>query len=117
LSDNLYAACCKFGTPVDDPSRWKAQFEAQGFENVTEVVYKLPCSPWALDKRYKLLGLWEQHNLLQNLEGMTMRIFAKGLGWDEDEILVFNALLRKDLRNLNYHCYWPFYVVYAQKPQ
>lgn len=107
MSDNLYAACEKFGTPVDDPTRWKQQFLDGGFENVTEKVYKLPCGPWARDKRLKILGVWEQHNLLQNLEGMTMRLFQKGLGWSEEEILVFSALLRKDIRNLNYHGYWP----------
>lgn len=107
MSDNLSKACVKFGTPVDDPVRWKQWFEERGFEAVVQKVYKLPCNAWAKDKRLKVLGAWEQHNLLNNLEGMTMRLFQKGLGWTEDEILVFSALLRRDIRNLNYHAYWP----------
>lgn len=101
------ASTLKFATPVDDPSRWKRQMEAQGFTNVTEKVYKMPLTPWTKDARLKVIGLWEQVNLLQNLEGMTMRLFSKGLDWSEEEITVFGALLRRDLHNLNYHCYWP----------
>ena len=107
MSDTLKIACERFGTPVDDPTRWKGWFQDAGFQNVTENIFKLPCGPWPRDNRLKLIGAWEQHNLLNNLEGMTMRLFHKGLGWTEDEILVFSAMLRKDIRNLNFHAYWP----------
>lgn len=117
MSDNLMKACLNFGTPVDDPIRWKNWFTERGFQRVEETTYKLPVSPWASERKYKMLGAWEQHNLLKNLEGMTMRLFQKGLGWKEDEILVFSALLRKDIKNLALHGYWPFYVVRGQKPE
>ena len=107
MSDNLHAACEKFGTPVDDPTRWKNWFEERGFDDVAETVHKLPCAPWAKDQRLKLLGMWEQHNLLENLEGMTMRLYSQGLGWTEEEILVFSALLRKDIKNPAFHGWWP----------
>jgi hypothetical protein len=107
MSDNLMLACERFGTPVDDPTRWKGWFEAQGFRNVTQKLIKLPCAPWPKDQRLKLLGMWEQHNLLENLEGLTMRLFQKGLGWTEDEVLVFSALLRRDIKNPAFHGYWP----------
>ncbi|SPO07374.1 related to methyltransferase [Cephalotrichum gorgonifer] len=116
MSDNLKTSTDKFGTPVDDPMRWRGWFEERGLENVTEEIYKMPTGPWAKDKRLKLIGAWEQHNLLENLEGMTMRLFQKGLGWSEEEILVFSAMLRKDIKDLKIHAYWPFYVVYGQKP-
>ncbi|KAK1251708.1 hypothetical protein MKX07_007187 [Trichoderma sp. CBMAI-0711] len=109
-------ACERYGTPVDDPTRFKEWFEQRGFECVTEEVYKMPCTPWAKDKRLKLIGAWEQHNLMNHLEGLTMRLFQKSLGWTEDEILVISALLRKELRDLGVHAYWPYYVVYGRKP-
>lgn len=67
----------------------------------------MPCTPWAKDKRLKLIGAWEQHNLTNHLEGLTMRLFQKSLGWSEEEILVISALLRKELRDLGVHSYWP----------
>jgi len=100
-------ACERFGTPVDDPTRFKQWFEERGFECVTEEVYKMPCTPWAKDQRLKLIGAWEQHNLMNHLEGMTMRLFQKSLGWTEEEILVISAMLRKELRDLGVHAYWP----------
>lgn len=109
FSDHLKVACDKFSTPVDDSVRWKGWFEDRGFARVTEVVLKLPTGPWPRDPRLKLIGAWEQHNLLNNLEGMTMRLFSKGLGWSEEEILVFSALLRRDIKDLRMHAYWPLY--------
>ncbi|KAM4062766.1 methyltransferase [Hirsutella rhossiliensis] len=116
MSDNVEQACKQFGTPVDDPLRWKQWLVEGGFEGVTEKVHKLPCSPWALDKRLKLVGMWEQHHLLNNVDGMIMRLFHKGLGWTEQEILVFGAMFRKDLRDLSMHAYFPYHVVYGRKP-
>lgn len=103
----LKTACENFGTPVDDPMRWKQWFEKRGFGSVAEKVFKMPCSPWPLDRRLKLIGAWEQHNLLSNLEGMLMRLFQKGLGWMEEEVTVFLASLRTDIRNRGMHAYWP----------
>ncbi|KJZ78555.1 hypothetical protein HIM_01946 [Hirsutella minnesotensis 3608] len=110
MSDLVGQACERFGTPVDDPVRWKDWLTRRGFRGVTEVVHKLPCSPWALDKRLKLVGMWEQHHLLNNVDGMVMRLFHKGLGWTEQEILVFCALFRKDLKNLDLHAWFPYIV-------
>lgn len=106
-SNLLGDACAKFGTPIDDPTRWAAMFDKSGFDNVTQEVFKVPCGPWAKDKRLKLIGMWEHYNLMNHLEGLTMRLFQKGLGWSEDEIRVFSALLRKDLRDMSVHAYWP----------
>ena len=107
FADNLGAACAKFGAPIDDPFRWKGQLEAQGFEEVTEKVYKLPCNTWPKDERLKFLGAWEMHNLLTNLEGFCSRLYQKGLGWTDEEVQVFLPEVRKDIRDRSNHVYWP----------
>jgi len=96
-----------FGTPVEDPLLWKAQFEARGFEDVTLKIVKLPCNMWPRDKRMKLLGAWEMENLLTGLEGMVMRLFAKTLGWSTEETTVFLVDVKKDIKNRNRHAWWP----------
>ena len=103
----LKESCIKYGTPVDDPVRWKRQFQECGFECVTEEVFKMPCGPWAQDERLRLIGAWEQYNLLNNLEGMVMRLFQKALGQSEVEVTVYLAQLRQDMRNMGMHAYWP----------
>lgn len=107
FSEMLEDSCVKYGAPVDDPVRWKQQFQDCGFEEVTEEVFKMPCGPWARDERLRLIGAWEQHNLVNNLEGMVMRLFQKALGQSEEEITVYLTQLRKDIRNPKFHAYWP----------
>ncbi|PNY26388.1 Uncharacterized protein TCAP_03682 [Tolypocladium capitatum] len=116
MGEYVHLACNRFGTPVDDPQRLKGWMQDRGFEAVVEEMHKLPLSPWPADKRLKLVGMWEQHQLLHNIDGMIMRLFHKALGWSEQEITVFGAMFRKDLRNLSMHAYSPFYIVYGRKP-
>ncbi|CZR67430.1 related to methyltransferase [Phialocephala subalpina] len=116
FSDSLKSSCDKYGTPIDDPTRWKGWFEDCGFEDVTQQIVKLPCNTWPKDKRMKLLGAWEMENLLSNLEGMVMRLFQRALGWTDQEVTVFLVDVRKDIKNRNIHAYWPYYVVSGRKP-
>ncbi|KFY08924.1 hypothetical protein V492_05788 [Pseudogymnoascus sp. VKM F-4246] len=116
FADNLIVSSEKFGTPIDDPLRWKGWFEERGFEDVTVKVVKLPCNTWPKDPRMKVLGAWEMENLLSNLEGMTMRVYQKALGWTAEEVSVFLVGVRKEIRDRSIHAYWPYYTVYGRKP-
>jgi SAM-dependent methyltransferase len=100
-------ASIKTGTPLTDAGSFKHWFEEAGFETAVEVRYKIPGSPWPKDERLKLLGVYELENFLTGLEGMSMRIFTKGLGWSKEELQVFLAGVRKDMRNRRYHGYYP----------
>jgi hypothetical protein len=81
FSNSLKSSTDIFGTPIDDPMRWKGWFEDRGFEDVTQVTYKLPCNPWPKDPRLKLIGAFEMENLLNGLSGMVTRLFSKTLNW------------------------------------
>lgn len=107
LSDAIFDSTLVFGTPIDDPTRWKGWFEDRGFEDVTEVVYKMPCSPWAKDQRLKLIGAFEMENLLYGLSGMVTRLFGKGLNWSPEQVQVFLVDVRNEIRRRNMHVYWP----------
>jgi hypothetical protein len=107
FSDALYESCIKFGTPIDSPTRWKALFEERGFETATEMVYRLPCNPWPKDQRLKLVGAFEMENLLSGLSGMTLRLFRGALGWTAEEVQLFLLDVRKEIKNLQLHAYWP----------
>jgi len=116
FSNALYDSTQIFGTPIDDPFRWKKWFTERGFEDVTEVVYKLPVNPWPKDQRLKLVGAFEMENLLYGLGGMVTRLFSKALHWSPEQVQVFLVDVRKDIKNRNSHGYWPYTVVYARKP-
>ncbi|KAH6627050.1 S-adenosyl-L-methionine-dependent methyltransferase [Chaetomium sp. MPI-SDFR-AT-0129] len=116
FSDAMYESTCLYGTPIDDPTRWKRWFEERGFEDVTEVIHKMPLSPWPRDQRLKLIGAFEMENLLFGLSGMVTRLFSKTLKWTPEQVQVFLVELRKEIKNRNVHMYWPYYTVYARKP-
>lgn len=112
----LLAAATAFGTPLEDPEKYAKWFEAAGFEGVTEKRFKMPTGPWPSDPRLRLVGAFEQDNLTRNLEGISTRVFQKGLGWGVEESTMFFAGVRRDIKNRAHHSYYPFYVVYGQKP-
>lgn len=107
FSTIMETASSQFGASLSDPIRWKGWFEARGYRNVTQRVFKLPFNPWAADPRLKLLGAWELVNLLNGLEAMVSRMFIKGLGWTRQDVTVFLAHLRKEIKNPGMHGYWP----------
>ena len=107
FSDALAESTAIFGTPIDDPLRWKGWFEDRGFEDVTQAVYKMPCNPWPKDQRLKLIGAFEMENLLYGLSGMVTRLFSKALKWSPEQVQVFLVDVRREIKNRNAHSYWP----------
>jgi hypothetical protein len=94
------------GTPLAACTEYSSQMTASGFEGVVEHRVKMPSSPWPKEKRLKLIGAFEMHNLLMGVSGMSYRMFQKAFGWTVEETEVFLVNVRKDIRNLKYHTYW-----------
>lgn len=103
-------AAVAFKTPLTDPGKWKEQMGNAGFVNVEEKRFKIPCSPWPKDKRMKTVGAFERENFLEGLEGMSLRLFQKGLGWSSEETKVLLAKVRGEIKNPRIHSYYPLYV-------
>lgn len=107
FTKNLIDSSRMFGTPIDDPIRWKGWFEERGFVDISLKIFKLPINTWPKDTRMKVLGAWEMENLLSGMEVMTMRVFVKALGWTEEEVQVFLVNVRKEVKDRNIHAWWP----------
>jgi len=48
-------------------------------------------------------------NIEPGLEGLSMAVFTRGLGWSKEQTEVFLAGVRKDMKNTKVHCYWEMY--------
>jgi acetyl-CoA acetyltransferase len=94
------------GTPLEACIHYADYMRAAGFENVTEVRVKMPSAPWPKDKRMKLIGAFEMHNLVRGLSAMSLRMFSKAYGWTQEQTEQFLVRVRKDTSNLRYHTYW-----------
>ncbi|CAM1509719.1 Fc.00g000540.m01.CDS01 [Cosmosporella sp. VM-42] len=104
------------GRPFDGAKKYKEQLEAQGFTNVTQIIYKWPQNKWPKDAKLKELGSWNLENISSGIEGLSAAVYTRVLGWSKEELDVFLAQVRRDLKNPSIHSYWPIYVVYGQKP-
>jgi uncharacterized protein YllA (UPF0747 family) len=58
------------------------------------------------NKRFKDLGMWVLEDLDPGLEGLSMAIFTRILGWTKEDTEIFLAEVRKNMRNTNIHAYW-----------
>ncbi|KAH8684140.1 S-adenosyl-L-methionine-dependent methyltransferase [Ilyonectria robusta] len=116
-SDLMIKSTTIFGRTGESASMYKQQMIDAGFVNVTEVIYKWPTNRWPVDPYYKDLGFWCFHNIAGGLSGLSMALFTRALGWSSEEVEVFLANVRKDMKDKSIHAWWPIHVVYGQKPE
>ncbi|MCJ1370978.1 hypothetical protein MMC20_002193 [Loxospora ochrophaea] len=83
--------------------RMKTHIEAAGFKDVTEHKYKWPIGGWSQNKRLKEIGKWNLYHWEEGLEGWTMALMTRVLGWTYDEVKSWNAELKKALRDRKRH--------------
>ncbi|GME22855.1 putative tam domain methyltransferase protein [Neofusicoccum parvum] len=106
-----------FGKSPTSPRHLKGWTEAAGFVDVREHALKLPVGPWARDQRLKKVGLFERVNMDEGIEALTLMLFTRALGWSVDEVQVFLAGVRREVKRKDVHAYYHFYVVYGKKPE
>ncbi|KAH9235540.1 hypothetical protein K456DRAFT_1834240 [Colletotrichum gloeosporioides 23] len=116
LSTLFREGTAKAGRRMDLAPAYARMMEAAGFEGVTEWTSKWPMNRWPRDPHYKEIGMWTHANLDTGLEGLTLALFTRFLGWSRDETLAFCAEVRMALRDCRTHAYLPIYVVYGRKP-
>ncbi|TVY46435.1 Secondary metabolism regulator [Lachnellula occidentalis] len=104
------------GWSLREPKNYKKYMENAGFEDVTEVRYKIPTSSWPKDKRTKMLGALEMQSLLQGASAFSLRAFSRAYGWTQTQTEMFLLKMRHDVRDLRYHTYYQFIVCYGRKP-
>ncbi|KAI3340130.1 S-adenosyl-L-methionine-dependent methyltransferase [Ustulina deusta] len=108
----------KFGRtfrPVEDDLQVKAM-QAAGFVDIKVYNMKTTLGPWAADTKYKEIGQYARLALEQDIEGFIMYLWTTVLGWTREEIAVYAAHLRRELRSPHYHAYYPQRVVVGRKP-
>lgn len=111
----MHEAASKAGFPLEAISHVPGMMKAEGFHDVVAIPIKWPINPWPRDEKYKQLGWWVMENFVWGCESMSLALFTRALGWDADEVRVFMAQVRHDLRNPKIHAYWNFWVVYGRK--
>ncbi|KAJ8113809.1 hypothetical protein ONZ43_g5066 [Nemania bipapillata] len=90
--------------------------EAAGFVNIKVYNMKTSLGPWPADPKHKEIGQYARLALEQDIEGFIMYMWTTVLGWTREEIAVYAAHLRRELRSPQYHAYYPQRIVIGYKP-
>lgn len=98
------------------PEKMVEQMKAAGFVNTKTLKYKMPIGPWPKDQMLKQAGLFGLAALHDGVFGMSVKLFVEVLGWSQEELEVFLAQFRQELKKKSIHSYWPTYIVIGQKP-
>ena len=86
-----------------NPHHYAEWMREAGFINVQREEFKWPTNRWPRDKKLKMLGMWNQANMLDGLEGFAMGLFTRALGWQPEEVQVFLAGVRRDIHDTRNH--------------
>ncbi|KAL3426807.1 methyltransferase domain-containing protein [Phlyctema vagabunda] len=114
-SDLIVEGFAKIGRDLASAINNKGLVEAAGFANVTEVKYKWPLNRWGADPKAKELGMWAHENLSGGIDGISLAVFTRILGWSREEMEVFLIDVRKELKDRRIHSYMQVIVVHGQK--
>ncbi|KAF1845544.1 S-adenosyl-L-methionine-dependent methyltransferase [Cucurbitaria berberidis CBS 394.84] len=112
----MHDAADKAGFPLDAISHVPEMMRNAGFVDIVSTPIKWPINSWPKDRKYKELGKWVSENFCWGAESFCLALFTRALGWSVEEVQVFAAALRTDLRNKKLHAYWNFYVIHGRKP-
>ncbi|KAJ5220978.1 uncharacterized protein N7469_009865 [Penicillium citrinum] len=97
----------------------RSAIEKAGFVDVHEVKYKIPLGPWAKDKLLKEAGHLQFAHWNAALEGWAMWLLThhgEPEPWTKEEVQVYLAKVRAELKNPHIHAYEPANRVWARKP-
>lgn len=85
---------------------FKSWLERACYVDVKDKLFKVPINQWPKDKKMKEIGRYETLNVAEGLEGWSMALFTRVLGWEKDDVLVYLEKIKKEFRNRKVHAYW-----------
>ncbi|KAF2463807.1 S-adenosyl-L-methionine-dependent methyltransferase [Lindgomyces ingoldianus] len=106
----------KFGVEPDPGPKIEGWVKDAGFVNIQSKTLPFPIGTWPKDKMLKEVGAFNLIQFLDNLEGMTLRIYTNAWGWSPEEVKVLCAKLRPAFKNPKMRIQHNWYIIYAQKP-
>ncbi|KAF4424067.1 putative methyltransferase tdiE [Colletotrichum fructicola] len=114
--DALYQASDYLGRPIISLSSYLDVIHKVGFLDVTCKAFPWPNNGWPADLKLKEIGMNHCVNLEMGLEGLSLALLTRGMGWNEQNVRQLCDEARVDIRDRRIHAFWPIHCVYARKP-
>ncbi|KAJ5770169.1 uncharacterized protein N7511_002220 [Penicillium nucicola] len=116
----MFADCtARAGRPIPTIDTMDTSMRNAGFVDIHEKEYKWPIGPWPRDQKYKEAGTAHYQHWLSGMEGWCMWLLTKFGApnpWSKDEVTVYVAKLRAEIKNPRYHIYQRARRVWSRKP-
>lgn len=91
---------------MDCADKYPDWMREAGFTEISVLHFAWPTNPWPKDPKLKEIGRWNQANMLQGLQGFSMALMTRALGWSKEEVDVFVAKVRSDMCNKDIHAFF-----------
>ncbi|KAF2867782.1 S-adenosyl-L-methionine-dependent methyltransferase [Massariosphaeria phaeospora] len=115
--DVFNAACDKIGRNGSPGKHLKGWAEDAGFVNVQHRCFPIPLGPWARDPKLKQIGGIHLVSMRDALEAVLLGLLTRVEGWSPEEVSVFVAQIKNDMKKKGPHILQELHVVWAQKPE
>lgn len=94
------------GRPLEIPSNFTNFLTKVGYQNIKEKTFKLPFNAWPREQKMKEIGRFQCLNNIEGIEGWTMALLTRELGWDKSQVEEYLVPVRKEFMNRKVHAYW-----------
>ncbi|KAE8378075.1 hypothetical protein BDV26DRAFT_262222 [Aspergillus bertholletiae] len=114
-SELMDEAAEKFGKKINMGAKQKELMEQTGLVDIQEQIFKIPTRVWKDDPTTKNGRYYHKH-WIRNIEGYSLRLFTKTLGWSKEDT---DNLLKRVLQELDQEdlqLYSLFYLIIGKKP-
>jgi len=91
--------------PLSCAQNYEGWIKGAGFMQVKKKVFPWPLNGWAR-LPHKYIGLLNEYNFSQWLEGLCMALFTRVLGWSEGEVRMYCEEVRKELSDPKMRVYF-----------
>ncbi|OMP82058.1 Phosphoethanolamine N-methyltransferase 3 [Diplodia seriata] len=99
-------AANKFGKSLMVIDDMKQRMVEAGFEDVTEVMYKVPLGTWPSNPKLKEIGRWDLMYCYQGCEGWALYLLTHVMGWEIEEVKKLVERYKEALKDPKVHSYW-----------
>ncbi|RBQ85158.1 hypothetical protein VDGD_00715 [Verticillium dahliae] len=97
--EKLDKASHMFGKPINIARFHKQWMQDAGFEDVKEVVYRIPIGPWAKDPALKELGRYELTHMQMSVDSHTPALFTRVWNYSQDQVGVLMEGVKREFRS------------------
>nr|XP_036580142.1 methyltransferase domain-containing protein [Colletotrichum truncatum]KAF6787974.1 methyltransferase domain-containing protein [Colletotrichum truncatum] len=109
-------ACEAMGRTARPGPQLEGWVRHAGFQNVVHRRFKVPIGPWPRDPHFKDVGMLNLVQLLEGLEGFSLKVFCGFLGQSEGWLRELLGKVREEMKSAAVHAMFDHHIVYAQKP-